>query len=815
MYWNITHIGTSSETLNVLIGLQGSATSAADAAAGNATGASLAYSWLALGFGESMLDAQFIVCHLGEDYKYLRSMPGWIYIKIITVLVAIFVIFIMLLIILNNVLYLDRPHAILGLTITALILVQLIIGIISLSALTRESLTQHRPVIRIVHRCVGSSVCILAIAQMALGIETLYPWVEPRGKEVWIVYIVFVCFWGLAFAEMEIHWRAYFGFEKPWRVGRDREYVRAPIATTGVDTVAGGGIRDSVATQVERSSTTVGRRKLVKSVSGSPFDITVVRPLAEQFTWESLDEAVAAGRMLVVGNGRYVYDISRWVYSHPGGQIILHAVNGTDISNDYFHEAGFDAEEFTPKIEAPQQREGRNQFTLPRGQRHDVEPADSIRSWIVSTVDDGTHALAMLSELTDDDWSCVVKARRTHVHTRLAIQRLSQLLVGELQSSAEAVERYHSSQTLYQDPSATAGRPPASRIFDRSEYRRYAMSSKQLITTQLTSTPIYRLRFCLLYPYDHRDAAPRKFVPGECIEIQARVHGQIVSRYYSPLANGSLTAFDIFVKCVPAGIMSTFLINQNCGDRQFKVRGPFGSPLVSIERPLKLGSSQWLPDQLVFVAGGTGVTPFLQLLSYVFLPTLEKIRVAADYAPRFDDELELKLGDSVIVKHHYYDGWCFGLNLRTLIEGIFPLSCTTPRCGPRPHITLINCIHTTDDLIGKEILNAALLSYPTQLDIHHFIADREGHRGLSPQEAEIAPPVTIGDVPGFVHDGRINESKFQRLLKPIWSLQDRDPTKQRLIVCGPNGFAPFIVDSLTEFGAHGDDIVILPNEQWV
>ena len=44
--------------------------------------------------------------------------------------------------------------------------------------------------------------------------------------------------------------------------------------------------------------------------------------------------------MLVVGNGHYVYDISKWITSHPGGQLILHAVNGTDITNDYFHEAG-------------------------------------------------------------------------------------------------------------------------------------------------------------------------------------------------------------------------------------------------------------------------------------------------------------------------------------------------------------------------------------------------------------------------------------------------------------------------------------------
>lgn len=60
----------------------------------------------------------------------------------------------------------------------------------------------------------------------------------------------------------------------------------------------------------------------------------------KSFTWKTLGDAIADGAMYVVADGRYVYDISQWVTSHPGGRIILHSVCGTDISNDYFHEAG-------------------------------------------------------------------------------------------------------------------------------------------------------------------------------------------------------------------------------------------------------------------------------------------------------------------------------------------------------------------------------------------------------------------------------------------------------------------------------------------
>jgi cytochrome b involved in lipid metabolism len=64
------------------------------------------------------------------------------------------------------------------------------------------------------------------------------------------------------------------------------------------------------------------------------------KPLLKRFTWKTLDEAIQAGNKYVVGDGQFVYDISKWIASHPGGRIILNYANGTDISNDFFHESG-------------------------------------------------------------------------------------------------------------------------------------------------------------------------------------------------------------------------------------------------------------------------------------------------------------------------------------------------------------------------------------------------------------------------------------------------------------------------------------------
>ncbi|KAJ3395050.1 hypothetical protein HDU84_004509 [Entophlyctis sp. JEL0112] len=49
--------------------------------------------------------------------------------------------------------------------------------------------------------------------------------------------------------------------------------------------------------------------------------------------------------------------------------------------------------------------------------------------------------------------------------------------------------------------------------------------------------------------------------------------------------------------------------------------------------------------------------------------------VIYDFNPAQSDELALRVGDSVVVKHRYDDGWAFGSNLTTSNDGLFPLDC--------------------------------------------------------------------------------------------------------------------------------------------
>ncbi|KAI8924874.1 hypothetical protein BC831DRAFT_463547 [Entophlyctis helioformis] len=736
------------------------------------------------GFG--MMAIWLVILPVGAFWaRFGRSFPGWIYVKVILQVSGVVGIFAFFLVILNNVVYLDRPHSILGLIMLAFVIIQLFLGVGAVVGLSQEIMQPIQKYVRLSH--------------------------YPRGKEVWGVFVALVIGWFGAFASAEMYWRMrVIRYDAKSSGNSSAKYKRAANQTPGDIRAA-----SAAATAAGSRGVPFGRNA-ANEAGKSGFELTAINgKITEQFTWETLGQAINEGRMLV------------WMYSHPGGQLIMFAVNGTDISNDYFHEAGFDAEEFTPKLQAPAQRADRLGAALPRQVTSGTAPSITSGSWVVS---------ASAGSMTGLDWQRVVKARRTHVHTRLAIQRLAQLLVGEIVTAPDALDRYQSvalssSHTLPTEPSSDTV------IFDRFEYRRYALTQKELTTPQATSAPIFRLRFCLLYPYDVRDGTPRGFLPGECVEIQARINGQLVSRYYTPLGDGNLTAFEIHVKLVPTGIMSQFLLKQRTGDRQVKIRGPFGSPLACVERPLSLPSSQWLPDRLVFIAGGTGIAPFLQLLQYVFLPTGEKLKATMDYLPNFEDELKMSVGDSVLVKHHYYDGWVYGCNLTTQAEGVFPLSCTTPRCGPRPRVVLLNSIHSANDIIGKDLLNGALLAYPMQLTVLHYIENRANNRlgsgiassgGFPRSASDVDEPTAVPDVPGLVFDGRITDQRIVAAVGPFMPLDERHAMAesghhgdgrghlvQQAVVCGPPGYIPFVVDSLTEMGVPNSEMRILPNDRWI
>jgi len=96
------------------------------------------------------------------------------------------------------------------------------------------------------------------------------------------------------------------------------------------------------------------------------------------------------------------------------------------------------------------------------------------------------------------------------------------------------------------------------------------------------------------------DATAPVFLPGQYINIDVPGSGQYRSYSFSSAPGESKISF--LIKKIPGGVMSTWLESAQPGSK-VELAGPLGSfYLRTVERPL------------LFLAGGTGLAPFLSML---------------------------------------------------------------------------------------------------------------------------------------------------------------------------------------------------------
>lgn len=96
------------------------------------------------------------------------------------------------------------------------------------------------------------------------------------------------------------------------------------------------------------------------------------------------------------------------------------------------------------------------------------------------------------------------------------------------------------------------------------------------------------------------DATAPVFLPGQYVNIDVPGSGQHRSYSFSSAPGESKISF--LIKRIPGGVMSTWLESAQAGNK-VELTGPLGSfYLRAVERPL------------LFLAGGTGLAPFLSML---------------------------------------------------------------------------------------------------------------------------------------------------------------------------------------------------------
>ncbi|MBZ7926882.1 ring-hydroxylating dioxygenase ferredoxin reductase family protein [Ensifer adhaerens] len=129
---------------------------------------------------------------------------------------------------------------------------------------------------------------------------------------------------------------------------------------------------------------------------------------------------------------------------------------------------------------------------------------------------------------------------------------------------------------------------------------------------------------------DVEGAAAPVFLPGQYVNIEVPGSGQ--SRSYSFSSAPGETRLGFLIKKIPGGVMSTWLERAQVGTK-LELTGPLGSfYLREVQRPL------------LFLAGGTGLAPFLSMLE-VLARTNPEQKVHLIYGVTRD--LDLVLVDEV------------------------------------------------------------------------------------------------------------------------------------------------------------------------
>ncbi|KAJ3149489.1 hypothetical protein HK101_002034 [Irineochytrium annulatum] len=766
--------------------------------------------------------------------RFFKSRLNWVRVHFIGQSVGAVLVLGFFIVILLNFQAWDQPHAALGMVLLSCLVMQVSLGVANRVRMLRDIGGIAR-VIKIAHALLGSVMLLAAVAQVALGLNILYPWIEAaRGRPIWYTYFALVALWIILFVSTEgffvtrIRLRKAFAHDRKRRLFTPDQLVEAEAARYSKKYTSGVPLQD-MAKKKEDNMGYVGT-VAPKVVPEMPLERLegfqhekAQETMMRTFTWADIAAEVSGGRLLVIANGKYVYDASVWLYSHPGGSIVLHSVAGTDISFDFFRESGFDADDFKPALPVepmrhsnlPVQGEGGDNAGRTRAARPLSQP--------IPVADSQQHSL------TQSDWRLILKARRTNVHSFNAIKRLASFMVG----------------TIAADSSPS------------DEYRRYAITAKTVVSRDGAHSPTYLIRLGLLYPTRESMQEPC-FQAGDAVELQVRVGDQVVSRYYTPIG-GNPVAFEILVKVKPGGVVSRWLAGQKVGDRQIKVRGPIGRRLLMPPdaRRFSLGLGAEVPREIVFFAGGTGISPFLQLVNNLLLPLGATVPVVATYLPQAPDEVELWPGDVVQVYHHYMDGWARGVNLttgtffvnalpnlylrakhcRTGQDGMLPLTFTNPNAGSHFKLILIASAASLSEALGVETLHAALLAYPHQIEVHWAI----GHHlaAGSPIRASVIDDGAQfgrhqGSLCGYLYDQPINSELVEYVLADARS---RPPPGEALaevgegdgmltrvgsvdrgsgmvVACGPDGYCHRVTEIVKQVdGLRGANIAVMGAER--
>jgi cytochrome-b5 reductase len=119
---------------------------------------------------------------------------------------------------------------------------------------------------------------------------------------------------------------------------------------------------------------------------------------------------------------------------------------------------------------------------------------------------------------------------------------------------------------------------------------------------------------------------------GQHISVQADINGKAITRPYTPTtSDDDVGHFDLMVKAYEKGNVSRYLSLLSVGD-SVRIKGPKG----------QFNYRPGLSTHLGMIAGGTGITPMLQIIHAIMKNPRDKTRVSLVYANVTFDDILLK-----------------------------------------------------------------------------------------------------------------------------------------------------------------------------
>ncbi|KAI0283313.1 NADH-cytochrome b5 reductase 1 [Russula aff. rugulosa BPL654] len=239
---------------------------------------------------------------------------------------------------------------------------------------------------------------------------------------------------------------------------------------------------------------------------------------------------------------------------------------------------------------------------------------------------------------------------------------------------------FYSSSQFSLRPSAAPRKP----VLDPKEWKQFPLKEKIVISP---NTAIYR--FALPQPSDVLGLPI-----GQHISVSAEINGKEIMRSYTPTSSDDdLGHFDLLIKSYEKGNISRHVSLLKIGDK-IRVKGPKG----------QFNYSSTLSREIGMIAGGTGITPMLQIIRAALKNSEDPTRLSLIYANvNYEDVLLKKELDELVDKYPsrfkvYYvlnnppTGWTGGVGFVSKEQIARHLPATHDNikillCGPPPMMT--------------------------------------------------------------------------------------------------------------------------------